>query len=165
MRATLFTVILLLSFGTIGALLTSCADKAEAGPYGGDLLPIESGAKAELVANSETGEVMVHTWDNELQNRFPIRSESITIGSGEQSVELSPHPHPSDPPGRCSQFYGQAEWMRNEGAREGWMMTDGQRREFNWSRCWKAGRTHGPMWTEMGEHRRMGMERGQGQHH
>jgi hypothetical protein len=41
-----------------------------AGPYGGDVVPIKAGtAYAELVANPDTGEVMVHTWDKDLKTR------------------------------------------------------------------------------------------------
>lgn len=58
--------------GTLGALLgcltvaggCSRTPSALAGPNGGDIVPIKDGAAyAELLANADTGEVMVHTWD------------------------------------------------------------------------------------------------------
>lgn len=75
--------------------LTGCSQTAEqpasAGPNGGDLVAIKGGtAYSELLANADTGEVMVHTWDNDLKTRRPIESQPITVGSGKDSVELTP---------------------------------------------------------------------------
>lgn len=39
----------------------------------------------------------------------PIEKEPITVGSGDKSVELAPHPLDTDPSGTCSRFYGQAD--------------------------------------------------------
>lgn len=138
-----------------------------AGPNGGDLMPIKGGsAYAELLTNADTGEVLVNTWDKDLKSRRPIESEPITVGSGDNSVELNPHPMDSDPSGLCSRFFGQAGWMRGGSIRHGWMHGGGvgDHREFGWERCWRAGQTRGRMWEEMGEHRRMGQEHGTGHH-
>lgn len=132
---------------------------ASAGPNGGDLVPIKGGnAYAELLANADTGEVLVQTWDKDLKTRRPIEKEPITLGSGDKSVELTPHPMDSDPSGTCSRFYGRADWARGGGVHNGWMHGGGtgDHRTFDWNRCWQAGRSHGHMWEEMGLHRRMG---------
>jgi hypothetical protein len=132
---------------------------ASAGPNGGDLVPIKGGAGyAELLANADTGEVRVDTWDKDLKTRRPIAKEPITVGSGDKSVELMPHPTDTDPSGTCSRFYGHADWVRGGGVHNGWMHGGGigDHRTFDWSRCWQAGRTQGRMWEEMGEHRHMG---------
>ena len=97
----------------------------------------------------------------------PMESEPLVIGSGEKSTQLMPHPVESDPEGSCSRFYGQADWVRGGGSRHGWMHRSGHaehRGEFTWQRCWQAGEAHGHIWTEMGEHRRMGPGHGPGHH-
>ena len=86
---------LLESLGGIALLLAmmtlqSCS-KAEAGPNGGDVVPLNGQTKAEVVANSETGEVMVHTWNQNLKTSQPIEAKPLVIGSGDQTVELQPH--------------------------------------------------------------------------
>lgn len=129
------------------------------GPNGGDVVPIKNGtAYAELLANADTGEVMVHTWDRDLKTPQPIEKEPITVGSGENKAELTPHPVSTDPAGRCSRFYGHADWVRGGGVRNGWMHGGGagDHRDFAWQHCWQAGRSHGRMWEEMGPHRRTG---------
>ena len=155
-----------MGIGLLLAVMTfqSCSSKAEAGPNGGDVVPLNDGkAKAEVVANAETGEMMVHTWDQNLKASQPIENKPLTMGSGDQTIELQPHPTASDPSGLCSRFYGQADWLRGGGVHHGWMGGAGQsRQEFAWSNCWKGGQTHGPMWNEMGEHRRGMMGRGPG---
>lgn len=151
-----------------GVLLSSlavagCSETSEksgvTGPNGGDMVAIKGGtAYSELLANAETGEVMVHTWDKDFKTRRPIERQPITVGSGDNSVELTPHPMDSDPSGTCSRFYGEANWVRGGSVRQGWMHGGGtgDHRTFDWSRCWQAGRSHGPMWEEMGKPRRMG---------
>lgn len=144
---------------------TSSGPSASAGPTGGDLVPIKNGtAYAELLANADTGEVMVHTWDKDLKTRQPIEKEPITVGSGDNSVELTPHPMDTDPSGTCSRFYGQANWVRGGGVHSGWMHGGGtgDHRTFDWNHCWQGGRTHGPMWEEMGKHRHRGPGHGPG---
>lgn len=149
-------------------LLTSCSQKAIAGPNGGDVVPIQDGtARAEIVANAETGEVMVHTWDMNLKNHQPIEAVPMVVGSGNRTVELMPHPLPSDPSGRCSRFYGHAEWLHGGQIDHGWLQCCGSqatRHEFAWRNCWSGGRAHGAMWSEMGEHRPGGMGHGPGGH-
>lgn len=141
------------------ATLSSCsASTAAAGPNGGDVVPIQNGAaNAEIVTNADTGEAMVHTWDQGLHSAMPIENQPLTLGSGDNTVELTPHPRASDPPGKCSRFYGQADWLRGGSIRHGWLLCcggQGARHDFAWANCWSGGRSHGPMWSEMGEHRR-----------
>lgn len=166
----LSTIVLCLAF-TLAAL-GSCSDQKAAaaapGPNGGDVVPIQNGtAKAEVVTNSDTGEVMVHTWDTGMKNAQPIAAEPMTVGTGDQSIEVAPHPLASDPPGKCSRFYGQADWMRGGSIKSGWLRCcggQGTRQDFAWTNCWSGGRSHGGMWSEMGEHRRGGMGHGMGGH-
>jgi hypothetical protein len=138
--------------------------KAEAGPNGGDVVPLSSGqAKAEVLANADTGEVMVHTWDKDLKTSQPVEAKPLMIGSGDQTIELQPHPTASDPSGFCSRFYGQAEWMRGGRMQHGWM-SDGagqSHHEFAMRHGWMGGQAHGSMWSDMGNHRR-GMGNGMG---
>lgn len=104
----------------------SSGSSALAGPSGGDLVPIKSGtAYAELLANADTGEVLVNTWDKDLKTRQPIEQEPITLGSGDKSVELTPHPMDTDP-----------DWARGGGIRNGWMHGGGtgDHKQFDWSR-------------------------------
>jgi len=126
----------------------------------------EGGAKAEVVTSADTGEVMIHTWDSALKSPQPIDAQSMTLGSGEHLLELEPHPLVSDPQGRCSRFYGQAEWMRGGSIKSGWLRccgNQGKRQDFALINCWASGRTHDGMWAEMGEHRRgMGGPMGSG---
>src|SRR6266700_2227450 len=78
--------------GVIGLLATmalqSCSS-SKAGPYGGDVVPLNNGqAKAEVVANADSGEVMVHTWDQGLKNNRPVESRPLVLGSGNQRLDL-----------------------------------------------------------------------------
>lgn len=145
------------------ALFSSCSSETAAagapGPSGGDVVAIQNGggAKAEVVTNADTGEVMIHTWDSALKSPQPIDAQSMTLGSGDHMVELEPHPLASDPPGRCSRFYGQADWMRGGSIKSGWLRccgNQGERHDFALINCWAGGRTHGGMWSDMSEHRR-----------
>ena len=144
----------------IGAYGLFSGRSAEAGPYGGDVVSIDKGGGyAELVANRDTGEVMVHTWDKDLTTARPVEGKPMTLGTDAGSIILDPHPLSTDPRGYCSRFYGQADWMRGGGHHTGWLrMADDAavRHDFQWKRCWDAGRSHGGMWEEMGGHRRMG---------
>ena len=113
-----------MGIGLLLAVMTfqSCSPKAEAGPNGGDVVPLNDGkAKAEVMANADTGEMMVHTWDQNLKASQPIENKPLTMGSGDQTIELQPHPTASDPSGLCSRFYGQADWLRGGGVHHGWM--------------------------------------------
>ena len=141
-------------------------NRAVAGPNGGDIVPLQDGAtKAELLANQDTGELMVHTWDKNLKQSRPIKSEPLTVGSGRQSVDLEPHPVVGDPPGFCSRFYGHADWARGGGVNQGWIHPRGEtadHHDFAWNGCWKAGRSHEAMWTGMGQSRIGMMSHGSG---
>ena len=156
---------------TCGAVLGSCSHTDAAGRNGGDIVSIQNGdANAEVVANADSGEVMVHTLDATLRNAKPIAAESMMLGSGDQAVQLDPHPLASDPPGQSSRFYGQADWIRGGTIDSGWLRccgAQGTRSDFAWRRCWSGGQAHSDMWSGMGEHRRgpMGMgEHGMGMH-
>ena len=156
MRTTLM-VLFLSALILAGGCERTATTAASTGPYGGDVVPIKSGAAyAELVANPDTGEVMVHTWDKDLKTPKPVEREPVTVGSGDYSTDLTPYPTDADPAGTCSRFYGQADWMRGGAISHGWMTMRGdQRHSFDWRQCWQGGRAHGPMWEEMGQHRRM----------
>ncbi len=162
---TLVTGVILAGLFAMAGCSKTGEQAASAGPNGGDLVPIKNGsAYAELLANADTGEVLVNTWDKDLRTRRPIEKEPITVGSGDKSVELTPHPLDTDPSGTCSRFYGEASWVRGGSVRQGWMHGGGtgDHRTFDWSRCWQAGRAHGRRWEEMGKHRRMGPGHGPG---
>lgn len=158
MRAAV--ILLVVSAGLLAAGCGRTETPAPAsGPYGGDIVPLKSGAAyAEFVANPDTGEVMVHTWDKDLKTPRPVEKEPITVGTGTTSADLMPHPTTTDPLGTCSRFYGHAEWARGGSITHGWMISPGDREKhaFDWRQCWQGGRAHGRMWEEMGEHRRMG---------
>jgi hypothetical protein len=161
------TGLVIASLIAIAGCSQTAIQPAPTGPNGGDLVSIKGGtAFAELLANADTGEVMVQTWDKDLKTRQPIDKEPITVGSGDRSVELMPHPMDTDPSGKCSRFYGEADWVRGGGVHSGWMHSKGTggHTEFEWQRCWQAGRTHGHMWEEMGKHRHMGPGHGPGHH-
>lgn len=153
-----------------GAVITAYAlinRQASAGPYGGDLVPLDDGkVYAEVLANQESGELMAHVWDKDLETPHPIPSEPITVGSDDSSTQLMPHPMPNDPAGTCSRFYGHADWVRGGGIRNGWLHTSAHaehRQQFAWNRCWQGGRAHGAMWQEVQGHHRMGRS-GRGPH-
>lgn len=158
MRTTIS--LLIASAVLVGGCNRPAVSTPSSGPNGGDVVPIKNGtAYAELLANSDTGELMVHTWDTDLKTPRPVEKESITVGSGDNSAELMPHPMASDPPGTCSRFYGHADWASGGTISHGWMemrSERGQRHSFDWRGCWQGGKAHGRMWEEMGEHRRMG---------
>ena len=149
----------------VGLYFLWTGNRAMAGPNGGDIVPLQDGAtKAELLANQDTGELMVHTWDKNLKQSRPIMSEPLTVGSGQQSVDLEPYPVAGDPPGFCSRFYGHADWARG-GIHQGWMHPRGRttdHHDFAWNRCWKAGISHGTMWSGMGDSRAGMMRHGSG---
>jgi len=143
----------------IAAVFVTSGSRSVAGPYGGDVVTLGNGpAKAEMLANADTGEVMVHTWDKDLKKPEPIESKPITVGSGQESVTLDPHPTESDPAGYCSRFYGRADWVRGGGMHHCWIRASGPRDDFACKRCYSGGGQHGDMWTEMGHH-------GPGMHH
>jgi hypothetical protein len=164
---TFITWLILAGLIAVAGCSQTPTQPAPASPNGGDLVSIKGGsAYAELLANADTGEVLVQTWDKDLKTRRPIEKAPLTVGSGDNSVELMPHPVETDPSGTCSRFYGEATWVRGGGVHSGWMHGGGagDHLTFDWSRCWQAGRAHGHMWEEMGEHRHMGPGHGPGHH-
>ncbi len=149
---------------TVGMFFVqSCSASAKAGPNGGDVVALNDGkTRAEMLANADTGEVMVHTWDNDLKSARPVEARSLTLGADEKQIQLEPRPLASDPPGYCSRFYGRADWLRGGTMHHGWLNHSGTgtgRHDFKWNHGWQAGKSHGPMWSEMQGHR-PGMQRG-----
>lgn len=149
----------------MGTLLVQSCSKAKAGPNGGDVVAMNDGkTSAEVLSNADTGEVMVHTWDNDLKSARPVEARPLIMGADEKRIQLEPHPLASDPPGYCSRFYGRADWLRGGSVHHGWLGHSGGengRMRFDWNRGWKAGGVHGGMWSEMGGH---GPGMGQGGH-
>jgi hypothetical protein len=149
---------------TIGMFFVqSCSASAKAGPNGGDVVALNDGkTSAEVLANAATGEVMIHTWNNDLKSARPVEARSLTIGADEKQIQLEPHPLASDPPGYCSRFYGRADWLLGGTMRHGWLNHSGTgtgRQDFRWNHGWQAGKSHGRMWSEMQGHG-PGMQRG-----
>lgn len=146
-------------------LVQSCSNNAKAGPNGGDVVALNDGqTSAEVLANADSGEVMVHTWNNDLKSPRPVEARPLTMGADEKQIQLAPHPLASDPPGYCSRFYGRADWLRGGNVHHGWLSHSGAatgRQIFEMNRGWQAGKSHGPMWSEMGGH---GPGMGQGGH-
>jgi hypothetical protein len=147
----------------VAALIASagCSRTPTTGPNGGDVVAINDGtAKAEVLSNASTGEVIVQTYADDLQTRRPIERLPIAVGSDEHRIELTPHPVDTDAPGTSSRFYGQADWVRGGTIHHGWMEggNGAGRQEFEWQHGWEAGRTQGRMWEAIGEHRHMGAE-------
>lgn len=144
-------------------LVQSCSNSAKAGPNGGDVVALNDGkTSAEVLANADSGEVMVHTWDNDLKSARPVQARPLTLGADEKQIQLDPRPLASDPPGYCSRFYGRADWLRGGNVHHGWLSHSGAasgRQNFEWNRGWQAGKSHGPMWSEMQGHG-PGMQRG-----
>jgi hypothetical protein len=163
--ATRWTAILAAAGLIVGMLFVQSCSKAKAGPNGGDVVAMDDGkTSAEVLSNADTGEIMVHTWNNDLKSARPVEARPLTIGADEKRIQLEPHPLASDPPGYCSRFYGRADWLRGGKIHHGWLSRAGgesERQHFDWNRCWKAGSAHGRMWSEMGGH---GAGMGQGGH-
>ena len=136
--------------------IQACTDKAKAGPNGGDVVALSDGkTSAEVLANADTGEIMVHTWDHDLKSAHPVDARPLTIGADRKQLQLEPHPLASDPPGYCSRFYGRADWLQGGDVRHGWLSQSGiasERHDFQMTLGWKAGGLHGGMWSEMGGH-------------
>jgi hypothetical protein len=142
---------------TVGMFFVqSCSKSAKAGPNGGDVVALNDGkTSAEVLANADTGEVMVNTWDNDLKTPRPVEARSLTMGADANQIQLEPHPLASDPPGYCSRFYGRADWLQGGTVHHGWLNNSGAetgRQNFEWNHGWQAGKSHGSMWSEMGGH-------------
>ena len=66
--------------GLLMAMMTLQSCSSKAGPNGGDVVTLNNGlAKAEVVANADTGEMMVHTWDQNLKHSQPIDNKPLII--------------------------------------------------------------------------------------
>lgn len=160
-----WTAILAAAGLAMAMLCVQSCSKAKAGPNGGDIVALDDGkTSAEVLSNAESGEVMVHTWDNDLKSARPVEARPLTMGANDKQVQLEPHPLASDPPGYCSRFYGRADWLRGGNMHHGWLGHSGAesgRMYFDWDRGWKAGGMHSGMWSEMGGH---GPGMGQGGH-
>lgn len=148
----------------LAALAVACSrTTAQVGPNGGDIVPLPgTSAKAEVIGNPDTGEVVVRTWDESVRGSEPLSDTAIEIGRDSRSAQLLAEPMPTDPPGQSSRFYGRVEWLRGGDMDTSWLRCCGQQRggEFRWTHGWEAGRRHGDTWTEMrghAEHRGMGM--------
>ena len=140
---------------TVGmCFVQACSNNSKAGPNGGDVVALNDGkTSAEIMAKSDSGEVMVHTWDNSLKSSRPVEARPLTLGSDEKQIQLEPRPLASDPPGFCSRFYGRADWLQGGKVSHGWLSQSGMangRQMFEWNHGWQAGGSHGPMWSEMG---------------
>lgn len=136
------------------AFAAACSTAAAAGPNGGDVVRIRGNVVAEVIFNAETGEVIVQTFDRDLKQREPIDAQPLTVGSDQDTLTLMPHPISSDPPGTCSRFYGQADWVRGGRVRSGWVESQAvSRQQFGWHHGWEAGRMDIRTWENMGEHR------------
>ena len=71
----------------------SCSNGAKAGPNGGDVVALNDGkTSAEVLANADSGEVMVHTWDNDLKSARPVEARPLMMGADENQIQLEPHP-------------------------------------------------------------------------
>jgi len=157
MRTVLVVMVGLAAFIGIG-LSTSCSSSdALAGPLGGDVVLLEDEkVRAEVLANSETGEILVRTWDENADEPRAIPARSLVVGEGARRVELQPFPLETDPRGLCSRFFGQADWVRNHELDAGWLARgdagESARHEFACRRCWDAGRKHAGSWRPMAEH-------------
>lgn len=150
---------------SIALAVAACSPATPAvGPNGGDVVDVPTtDVKAEVIGNSDSGEVLVQTWDDELAAPEPLAAESLVLGEKNRQVELMPYPAATDPEGTSSRFYGRAEWLRGARMEEAWIECCGRQAErggFGWQHGWEAGRRHGEMWQELrGHHERM---RGQG---
>ena len=147
----------------------SCAAGAKAGPNGGDVVALNDGkTSAEVLANAESGEVMVHTWDNDLRSTRPVEAKPLTMGADDKQIQLEPRPLAGDPAGYCSRFYGHADWLRGGSVHHGWLNhsgTEAGRQNFAWDHSWQAGKSHGAIWSGMMEGHGPGMQRGSGGMH
>ena len=146
------------------SFVQSCSASARAGPNGSDVVALDDGqTNAEVLANADTGQVMVHTWERDLKSARSIEARPLTMGTDDKQIQLEPHPVSSDPPGYCSRFYGRADWLQGGKVRRGWLNHSGTvsgRQDFAWNHGWQAGESHGAMWSQMMDGRGPGMQRG-----
>lgn len=118
----------------------------------GALVTMEDGlVKAQIVGNTDSGAVLIYTWDKALKNRQPIKRNSLTLGSGPQKLTLQARPTTTDPAGFSSRFYGRAEWLRESKVVKGWIAdsTGPGRQDFTWKDCWKGGENSQEIWSQI----------------
>ena len=164
MRIFVVVVLSLVALAGTGLSISCSSSEALAGPLGGDVVPLEGGdVRAEVLANSESGEIVVRTWDEKTDEPRPIPARPLVVGEGARRVALEPFPLETDPRGLCSRFYGQADWVRNREFGAGWLAhgdaDESVRHAFTCRRCWEAGRQHAGSWGAMSRHRE-GMRHG-----
>lgn len=147
------------SIGSIGGkglvlfltALISCSS-TQRGPNGGAIVSLKnSDAKAEILANAESGAVLIYTWDLALKNNQPVNYKLLIIGSGNVTVDLHPYPAADDSAGYCSRFYGKADWLRGGQMRYGWLGGDVEqiRHEFKWDICLRAGKSRSTLFEKI----------------
>ncbi len=79
-----------IGIGVVADVLLFSGKNATAGAYGVDVVPIDMRAEhAEIVANPDTGELMVCTWDKHPRSSRPIEAGPITLGTDDGRVDLS----------------------------------------------------------------------------
>ena len=153
---TWFTIVATAALVVGTFFVQSCSNSAKAGPNGGDVVALNDGkTSAEVLANADSGEVMVHTWNNDLKSARPVEARPLTMGADGKQIQLEPHPLAGDPPGYCSRFYGRADWLQGGTVHHGWLSHSGAetgRQNFEMNRGWQAGKNHGGMWSGMRGH-------------
>jgi len=152
--------------GSVLILMTllSCTSM-QRGPYGGTVISLKSShAKAEILADTASGAVLIYTWDIALKKNKPVHYKPFIIGSGDETVDLFPYPIAGDSTGYCSRFYGKAEWVRGGGMVYGWLGggVEQVRHEFNWKNCLHAGKSLGSLFEKMDENKGGMMGNGSG---
>ena len=133
--------------------LLSCFP-TQKGPYGGSVVSLKSShAKAEILADTGTGAVLIYMWDLALKKRKPVNYKPLLIGNGDETVDLLPYPIADDSAGYCSRFYGKAEWVHSGTGNYGWLGGGMEQiqHEFNWKNCLRAGESLGTLFDKMDE--------------
>lgn len=132
----------------------SCSSMQQ-GPNGGTVVSLkDSHAKAEILANAESGMIIVYTWDLALKKSRPISYKPLMIGSGDETVKLLPYPTADDSSGYCSRFFGKADWLRGGNMSYGWLGGGMEQIEhnFNWNNSLSAGKTLSSLFDTMDNH-------------
>jgi hypothetical protein len=141
------------STGLVLALtvVNSCSSMQQ-GPNGGTIVSLKnSNAKAEILANAESGMIIVYTWDLALKKSRAISYKPLTIGSGEETVNLLPYPTADDSAGSCSRFFGKADWLRGGNVSYG-RLGGGMEQiahNFNWNKGLSAGKNLSSLFKKM----------------
>lgn len=132
----------------------SCSSM-QRGPNGGAVVSLkDSHAKAEILANAESGMIMVYTWDRALKKSQPISYKPLMISSGDQTVDLQPYPTADDSAGYSSRFFGKADWLREGEMKFGWLGggIEQIKYNFNWNKSLSAGKTRDSLFNKMDNH-------------